>query len=978
MLLLLLLCLMKWGHSCAQTEAIDSLVVASELLVEADSLHEAVVLYDRISHYYLNEADTSSFLRTQLSKVMAYQKMGMHQEALQMYLTHEHTYETALEKMDAGYLGLYFHKRGVSEYYVDDYLGSVESYQYAILYRGKLISPNAADLVKTYSNLGSSYIQLYDLTAAEESYSTSLNLNLKMPHTDSILLVRTYKNLSYILAEKRDYIKSKNYLDLAYHYAKSVHQDEPWIIGTLLIDDQFKFFQKSGDIQGMKSCLNEGIDIFNSFDEKYDEDHWAIADAYNNLGIAYWMNDSLLQSVHYYEKALSINLDYGERRQAQAADNYNNLSVVFEEMNDHRQSISQSLKSRRIVESLSDTFLIARTYHNTALNYLKQGDTSQAIKDIDHALHLLEMSSSLIDGNIENYIDLLEVKADALYSKSISNKDPALISESIIVFDKIDKYLHTMRLDFDSDKSKESLGSRSRSIYDKAIAAAYDLYELSDDWKYIELAFKYIEHSKSLSLLDALKNTEAEILSGISHQTLTSLDSLKKAVAAKEVRLLTAAENEIELKDQLVRDKIRINLITNQIEAEYEDYKSIKYSQTDMSMDELRSCCLEDDQSLIEYYLTDTVLYVLIINSAKEELVKVPIQQDLAKSIESFRAGISMSASVSGLSVTDRDSAWQSFVQHSRALYSQLILPITQKEELLHRLTIIPDGVLGYLTFDALLDSEVEPDDLVYVSSSHVISYAYSAQLLQMSRPDGHSSQYHHVLGMAPSFFAGNSLSDLVFNEKEVDAISEIFRTKKLYRGDADKQAFEELVPRYNVIHISSHAVVNDSIPDLSYVALSQLSDTIDHDELYYISELYHLDLSADLIVLSACETGIGKLEAGEGIMSLSRSFTYAGAKSIVSSLWNIDDQFSTEIIKDFYLHISEGDKVDVALWKSKQAAIDHDLYQHPYYWASLIPIGKMDSLSIDDNAYSILWIGIIISVILALISFYYIRRRST
>ena len=145
---------------------------------------------------------------------------------------------------------------------------------------------------------------------------------------------------------------------------------------------------------------------------------------------------------------------------------------------------------------------------------------------------------------------------------------------------------------------------------------------------------------------------------------------------------------------------------------------------------------------------------------------------------------------------------------------------------------------------------------------------------------------------------------------------------------------------------------------DYSFLAFYELKDSIENEWLYN-RELYDLELNADMVVLSACETGIGELQQGEGIISLARGFSYAGAKSIITSLWTVDDEEAPILMNSFYQYLDDGLSKDAALRQAKLDYIQNSPKPHPYFWASFIPIGDMQPISFQKKWTSFFWVGV-------------------
>lgn len=209
--------------------------------------------------------------------------------------------------------------------------------------------------------------------------------------------------------------------------------------------------------------------------------------------------------------------------------------------------------------------------------------------------------------------------------------------------------------------------------------------------------------------------------------------------------------------------------------------------------------------------------------------------------------------------------------------------------------------------------------------------------------------------------------------------IAGIFSGTTFIEEEADETNFKKEAAKYGVIHLGTHAEINQNSPLMSHLVLSKnvVNDSTD-DGYLYAYEIYQMPLHAELAVLSACETGIGKQQNSEGIISLAHSFSYAGCPSIVMSLWNIDEKTSAGIIADFYHHLSEGMHKNKAL---RQAKLDYlkdaplEL-QSPYYWAGLVLLGDHGPVNIKSNSR---WksIALIVIVLLAILSFIVVRRKN-
>ena len=188
---------------------------------------------------------------------------------------------------------------------------------------------------------------------------------------------------------------------------------------------------------------------------------------------------------------------------------------------------------------------------------------------------------------------------------------------------------------------------------------------------------------------------------------------------------------------------------------------------------------------------------------------------------------------------------------------------------------------------------------------------------------------------------------------------------------------FYKKFPHYNILHLATHAILNEQESKLSFIAFADANDEIIDTGRIDLLELYGLPLpTLDMVVLSACETGIGKLQKGEGIISLARGFTYAGAKSIITSLWEVNDKATKTIMTDFYKNLKNGDDKAAALQAAKMAYLNNEniesQYKHPFYWASFIAVGDMSAVKLGSG-FNWWWLA---AAVLILLLVYFFRKR--
>ena len=349
-------------------------------------------------------------------------------------------------------------------------------------------------------------------------------------------------------------------------------------------------------------------------------------------------------------------------------------------------------------------------------------------------------------------------------------------------------------------------------------------------------------------------------------------------------------------------------------------------------MDSIQYGMKGNDEALLSYYYTTNQLVCFYITKEATGFSSIPLSASLLGSIKTLRDELALpqASSAKTLNIAGGE------------LFKQLIQPVYPKIKNRKRLMIIPFNEIGYVPFEM-----IKTPDGGLLLKEFSISYNYSAGFLS-DNPAKKGGQYV-VLAMAP--FAEKN-EDLVLPAlpASLDEIAQL--PGKILSGPrATKSEFESLSGQFPVIHLATHAVANDSNLLGSYIAFYGMKNQADTQHRLYEQEIYTLDLkSARLVILSACETGNGLLVNGEGIMSLSRAFSYAGCKSVITSLWKADELSTSFIIKRLHHYLQKGFSIDESLQNAK---IDYlgssdieERYKTPAYWAHLVLIGNVESVT--------------------------------
>lgn len=518
-------------------------------------------------------------------------------------------------------------------------------------------------------------------------------------------------------------------------------------------------------------------------------------------------------------------------------------------------------------------------------------------------------------------------------------------------------------------------------VYVLAIESSYSLYDLTNDIKYQESIINYIERSKSATLLAEVNTENALKTSDISSETFEFEHQLKDEINGitqmleNERLKKNAKESRIQFfENKLLELMNTYDSLISEIEANYPKYYSVKHYNKVISLKEIQSK-LEEDEVILEYVLTDTTLYSVGISKSVYEVASIQIDS-------TFYNALNYLISIKEVNLDKQNLVvFNKFKESSYLLWEKLIEP---HSELIgnSRIIIIPDGLLGYLSFDILIEYDYESEkinyrDLPFILRNHPISYSYSSTLRYNTYFEkGEGINTRNILAFAPLYDSHDSidsqLSDLAFSESEVNSIVDNHGGKAFIDEYATKENFIHNSGSTEILHLAMHAVINDSLPLQSKLVFYK-NDADSTSNYMFTHEIYNLDIDASMVTLSACNTGSGKFSKGEGIMSLARGFVYAGVPSIVMTLWEVQDATGAKLMDKYYTYLFDGMKKDEALQHAKLTILkDANMASaHPFFWSAYVINGdtkEVFKIEKDNNSFTIIGIFLILIILVVII----------
>ena len=559
--------------------------------------------------------------------------------------------------------------------------------------------------------------------------------------------------------------------------------------------------------------------------------------------------------------------------------------------------------------------------------------------------------------NENDMLMLLESMGTATFHQFSQNKTAP--DQCLAIYKLASSLSDQLRIGFQSAESRQLLASRTTGIYEGAVAAAYEAFQtnnLSVDYQNTFLYF--LEKNKGAQLLEASRDAFAKTFTGKPQVWLERENSLKG-----EIAYLKRIINEAKEEDPLLRRNLddaykKYNNFTASLQAKFPEYFKIKYKTDIISVNELQEI-IPDNTLFLEYLFGSDALYIFSATNTDMHIEKVPRVKEVQKHLSAVLDAI-------------KEPTSTEMMDASYSLNKLIFKPILEKYKGIEKLWIVPDGLLGYLPFEVLVQNMQEKDgnDFPhYLIQDFAIKYEFSGTLIKEKLTLPKEARDNNYLGFAPDYKSSQGISEqrfaltpLKFNRQEVKEANQVFGGLMFLNKTATEENFFKHAGESDILHLSMHAMANDENPIYSafYFGNSSLGSEIDkrrideNDGVLHLYELYNYPLNASLAVLSACETGSGNYAKGEGIMSLGRAFQYAGCPSVVMSLWQINDNSTAAIMEHFFRNLNKGMTKDDALRKSKLTFLNNPgnkFFSHPYYWSAFILVG--DATPISQNIIS-------------------------
>ncbi|GAB4488807.1 MAG: CHAT domain-containing protein [Raineya sp.] len=628
----------------------------------------------------------------------------------------------------------------------------------------------------------------------------------------------------------------------------------------------------------------------------------------NNLGRVFLAKKQYNTANQYFTKALKIYQDNYGTKHPEIATTLNFIAEAYYQSSDFKNALIYSQEA-----------LIANSNNFNSKN-LAQNPNLKDIFGVNTFLYSLTLKAEALEGQYVN--------------KSVRLAD---LKNALLCLYTADTLLNNLRQQASSKADKLLLGQTAAQIYQQAIKVCNLLATETQQYKkYYSQAFYFSEKAKAIVLLEAISESKAKNFGNIPTDLLKEEESLRINISYIEQQIaLKPAESELyQYKTELFELNRKYEEFQKNLEKNYPDYYQLKYSSKPVTITQLQSK-LDKGTLILDYVIGNEQIFIFVIDHKKIQLLTFTKSPDFETDVTYLLNAI-------------RFGSLKPFTQMAHKLYKAIFPKNIGKR--IKQIVIIQDGKLAMLPMETLLSKPVHTDknsdfgSFPYLVKQWAFSYAYSATLwFQNAQENSPSSQ--EITLIAPVNFEEN-IAPLPGTEKEVQAIAAVCREKKfkvntLLRQEAKEQALKFLqLDKLSVLHFATHGLINEDSPELSQIFLGKSEE---EDGNLFAGEIFNLRLNADLVTLSACEVGLGKLSKGEGLIGLGRAFLYAGAKNLLLSLWRVSDESTARLMILFYTQklANNNNSYAQALREAKLQLLQEKDYAKPYYWAAFLILGR-------------------------------------
>jgi CHAT domain-containing protein len=789
-------------------------------------------------------------------------------------------------------------------------------------------------------DLGLTLVSLYRLDDAMASYDRALAIYRELGDRKGVIQVLNAEGIAF--KDAGDFNAALPYLEKA---AEEADDFKSPIAIAQSNSNLGGVYKELGRYREALACFERSLDIVRSLPNM----ERRMGTLTNNIGGVYYDQHETELALEFHRQAVAFK-EKARVAPAELARSVLNVGVDYEQMEDHLAAIPYL--ERAI--GLSDGEAALRTRDLALYNY---GVTLHSLKRIDEAKSKLNAAMAIAHRIRDQYVEagcqveLGEIAVEeGRYDDALALARPAAdygrreneprtlnragevmasalqkqgkLAEAESAIGEAIRSSERQRAEIPPERQALARFMQSQlSSYERMVEIQLDLHQP-------ELALAYAERSKGRVLLDVLQSG-----GGVLTKSLTPAEQKEEAARTERIRHLK--EDMLALSRQPVPDHTRMASLSRQLEEARTQYRSYELSiyaaHPELRVQrvafepagpgELAAALPDSETAMLEYELTDSGACVFVVtrsgNGAKIEAIRLPVQKDaLRRDVKRFREQIA-----------SRDLSYRAL---AGSLYRQLVQPVRDRLRGKTTLVVVPDAELWQLPFQAL---ETAPGH--YLIQDYALFYTPSLSVLHEMEKLHRSHNRPH-----PTLLAVDA-SAVAEARREVAGLRDVYGPSqvRIYSGPAaDHDRIEREAPNYQILHLAAHGVFEDRHPMDSYLMLAKAGKP--EAGMLQAREMMDLNLRADMVVLSGCETGRGSWGSGEGLIGMSWALFIAGAPATVASQWKVEAESTTDFMLDFHRSLRHTSKAK-AIQEAALHVMQNPQFRHPFYWSGFVLMGE-------------------------------------
>ncbi len=953
---------------------VDVLIYKSTIKRNNREFEESAKLISRAEQVFEKYIDKGHILYTALYNSKAY-KADIHLDldkaldwalkSVELAENHEHEY---MRKVRAyATLGYIQDSRG-------DYRAAIKAHSKGAELSDRITDERDHYYSKTlvYNNLGVAYRKAGEPQKAMQYYEKNRVFLEKLFHDEHPEIAMNYNNVGAIHYVAGDIARAAQYFVRAANIMEKNYGRNHQSVAAA--------YNNAGTCYFRLDELEEAIRYLEMAQEikinVLGEDHLDTAIGHSNLAAIYKSREEFDSALRNYNRSLDIRRNNFGSDHPNLVNPYLQRSKLFLAMeqpyralNDIREVLNIArYKLGEFHPHVAETFILSGNAHR-AINEYKAalGNYQQALIRLADGFEETDVHSNPLELKSSHptlLLSALSSKADLMNDYYLLKRDQAILETANETFKLAIELIGDLQMNYQHEASKLNLLGENFSIFEGAMVSAYNLYRSTGKDTFLDELFTFTEQSKARIASELFQESQAREFAGVPGDVLEQERKNNAKIASLHQKLTLEKEKGEEqdmqkvreLQDRLFDAHTAQQEFIDMLEEEYPAYFEMKYVREIPALEVVQKNLVEEDQIVLNYLVGDEHTFVMAISRNDVSIHKLlEIEKNLPDRIAELRAAIE-----------NKDAS--AYRIKAAGLYNQLLGPVEERIEGKSNLLIIPDHVLHYLPFELLLKEQAETDRAdtwSYLLRDHHVSYAPSMMVYENMRDKG-DFHANNLLALAPYIdgsieYSGEAsmrdytagLSPLPITRYETEEIANIFKSQRrfwnilsprqnvtlLQNQAASIRTLNDLdLSNYGYLHFATHAFIHKSSPSLSGILLAGDGDG---EKMIYLGDIYNLQLNADLVVLSACDTGVGSIARGEGIIGFNRAFIHSGAHNLLVSLWKVDDRNTSELMIRFYREMFSGAGKAEALRAAKLSMIDRPDTAFPSEWASFVLIGR-------------------------------------